>query len=193
MPLRHAPAVSLILSRRVPVWMVRQPITMPMVRTLGFGWIAQARVDPGDVEHVLANLTLPPLERLRRSMRRARLGRSALSDAELALFPELRRANVQFIVVGLAAAVLQGADAVTKNVDLWFKSIADPDVVIHCDGLQDFATEYAASIEIAVAPDVTLQVLPIERVLVSKRAAGRLKDKAVIPALEAAIAAIKES
>ena len=121
MPLRHAPAVSLILSRRVPVWMVRQPITMPMVRTLGFGWIAQARVDPGDVEHVLANLTLPPLERLRRSMRRARLGRSA------------------------------------------------------------------------VAPDVTLQVLPIERVLVSKRAAGRLKDKAVIPALEAAIAAIKES
>ena len=34
-------------------------------------------VDPGDVEHVLANLTLPPVERLRRSMRRARLGRSA--------------------------------------------------------------------------------------------------------------------
>jgi hypothetical protein len=146
-----------------------------------------------------------------------------LSDAELALFRELRRANVQFIVVGLAAAVLQGADAVTKDVDLWFKSIADPgvaeaarnaggtfvwrndpplfsgpglddvDVVIHCDGLEDFATEYAASIEIAVAPNVTLRVLPIERVLASKRAAGRLKDKAVIPALEAAIAAIKES
>jgi hypothetical protein len=34
-------------------------------------------VDPGDVEHVLANLTLPPVERLRRSIRRARLGRSA--------------------------------------------------------------------------------------------------------------------
>jgi hypothetical protein len=32
------------------------------------------RVDAGDVEHVLANLTLPPLERLRRSMTRARLG-----------------------------------------------------------------------------------------------------------------------
>jgi hypothetical protein len=144
-----------------------------------------------------------------------------LSDAELALLRALNRANVQFIVVGLAAAVLQGADAVTKDVDLWFKSIADPgvaeaarsaggtfvwrndpplfsgagldDVVIHCDGLQDFATEYAASIEIAVAPDVTLRVLPIERVLASKRAAGRLKDTAVIPALEAAIAAIKES
>jgi len=34
-------------------------------------------VDTGDVEHVLANLTLPPLERLRRSMRRAQLGRFA--------------------------------------------------------------------------------------------------------------------
>ena len=34
-------------------------------------------VDAGDVEHVLSNLTLPPIERLRRSMRRARLGPSA--------------------------------------------------------------------------------------------------------------------
>jgi hypothetical protein len=34
-------------------------------------------VDPGDVEHVLSNLTLPPLERLRKSLRRARLGRPA--------------------------------------------------------------------------------------------------------------------
>jgi hypothetical protein len=34
-------------------------------------------VDAGDVEHVLSNLTLPPIERLRRSMRRARLGRLA--------------------------------------------------------------------------------------------------------------------
>jgi hypothetical protein len=34
-------------------------------------------VDVGDVEHVLSNLTLPPLERLRRSMRRARLGQLA--------------------------------------------------------------------------------------------------------------------
>jgi hypothetical protein len=34
-------------------------------------------VDAGDVEHVLSNLTLPPIERLRRSLRRARLGRPA--------------------------------------------------------------------------------------------------------------------
>jgi len=30
-------------------------------------------VDAGDVEHVLANLTLSPIERLRKSIRRARL------------------------------------------------------------------------------------------------------------------------
>jgi hypothetical protein len=30
-------------------------------------------VDAGDVEHVLSNLTLPPIGRLRRSMKRARL------------------------------------------------------------------------------------------------------------------------
>jgi len=34
-------------------------------------------VDAGDVEHVLSNLTLSPIERLRRSMTRARLGRIA--------------------------------------------------------------------------------------------------------------------
>jgi hypothetical protein len=34
-------------------------------------------VDAGDVEHVLSNLTLLPIERLRRSMKRARLGRPA--------------------------------------------------------------------------------------------------------------------
>jgi hypothetical protein len=34
-------------------------------------------VDAGDVEHVLANLELPPIERLRRSLMRARLGRLA--------------------------------------------------------------------------------------------------------------------
>jgi hypothetical protein len=34
-----------------------------------------------------------------------------------------------------------------------------------------------------------VKVLPLERVIVSKRAAKRLKDTAVLPALEAALAA----
>ncbi|HEY2410264.1 MAG TPA: hypothetical protein VGI10_29870 [Polyangiaceae bacterium] len=37
--------------------------------------------------------------------------------------------------------------------------------------------------------DVELSVLPLERIICSKRAAGRAKDLAVLPALEAALAA----
>jgi hypothetical protein len=46
---------------------------------------------------------------------------------------------------------------------------------------------------VALVPGLVVKVLPIDRVLASKRAADRPKDRAVIPALEAAIAAIKES
>jgi hypothetical protein len=146
-----------------------------------------------------------------------------VSEEELNLLRELTKADVPFMLVGLGAAVLQGADAVTKDLDLWFRSIADPglaeaarnvgaafvwrnspplfsgpglddiDVVIKCDGLLDFDTEYAAAIDIALVPGVVLKVLPMDRVLASKRAADRPKDRAIVPALEAALAAIKES
>lgn len=69
----------------------------------------------------------------------------------------------------------------------------DIDVVLKCDGLRDFDSEYQNAIDVALIPGVVVKVLPIDRVLVSKRAADRPKDRAVIPALEAAIAAIKES
>ena len=127
------------------------------------------------------------------------------------------------MVVDVSAAVIQGADVVTQDIDLWFQNTSHPglaeaaknvgatfvwrgdpplfsgpgldsiDVVVRCDGLFDFDTEYATAIEASLAPDLVVKVLPIERVLVSKRAANRRKDQAVIPALEAAIAAIKES
>jgi len=145
-----------------------------------------------------------------------------ISEEELNLLRELTRVDVPFMLVGLGAAVLQGADAVTKDLDLWFRSISDPglveaarnvgaafawrsnpplsgpglddiDVVIKCDGLRDFDAEYAAAIDIALVPGVVLKVLPIDRVLASKRAADRPKDRAVVPALEAALAAIEES
>lgn len=146
-----------------------------------------------------------------------------VSEQEIELLRELTNAGVPFMLVGLGAAVVQGADAVTKDLDLWFRSTADPglaeaarkvgaafiwrnnpplfsgpglddiDVVIKCDGLRDFDAEYATAITIALVPDLVIKVLPIERVLASKRAANRPKDRAVIPALEAAVAAIKES
>jgi len=146
-----------------------------------------------------------------------------VSDQELELLRELTRAEVPFMIVGVSAAVLMGADTVTKDIDLWFRSTSHPgvaeaarnvggafdwrsdpplfsgpgldsiDVVIRCDGLLDFDSEYANAMEVSLVPGLVVKVLPIERVLVSKKAADRPKDRAVIPSLEAAIAAIKES
>ena len=65
------------------------------------------------------------------------------------------------------------------------------DVVTHADGLDSFEREFgrAKSIEI---DEITLKVLPLERIIVSKRAAGRSRDLAQIPALEEALAVLKE-
>ena len=61
------------------------------------------------------------------------------------------------------------------------------DIVLRMDGLADFATEWANAIDVAVG-DVTARVLPLARVLVSKRAASRPKDRLVIPVLEDVLA-----
>jgi hypothetical protein len=146
-----------------------------------------------------------------------------VSERELELLRELTRAEVPFMIVGVSAAVLMGADTVTKDIDLWFRSTSHPgvheaarnvgavfvwrndpplfagpgldsiDVVSRCDGLLDFDSEYAHAVDVSLAPGLAVKVLPIERVLVSKKAANRPKDRAVIPSLEAAIAAIKAS
>ena len=64
------------------------------------------------------------------------------------------------------------------------------DVVNNLHGLGDFASEYRQSLEIPVE-DFAIKILPIERVIASKRAANRDKDRAVLPALLAALAALK--
>ena len=50
----------------------------------------------------------------------------ALSPAERALLQALNQAGVRFIIVGLGAAALQGANTATEDVDLWFENTADP-------------------------------------------------------------------
>lgn len=45
------------------------------------------------------------------------------SDTEIQFLRELTRHKVPFMVVGLAAAALQGAPMVTQDVDLWFKDL----------------------------------------------------------------------
>ena len=147
---------------------------------------------------------------------------SNVTDAEIVFLKELARRRVKFMVVGMSAAVIQGADLGTEDIDLWFQSLSDPgldeaaraaggviawranppmltgrgldhiDLVIRCDGLRAFDVEYAAAIE-AEAFGVKLKVLPLRRVISSKKAANRLKDQAALPALKAALAAIRSS
>jgi hypothetical protein len=61
------------------------------------------------------------------------------------------------------------------------------DVVLTLSGPSDFATERASARSIEV-DGLPLPVLPLERIIHSKRVAGRKKDIAVLPALEAALA-----
>lgn len=144
----------------------------------------------------------------------------ALTPAERALFEALERRGVRFLVIGMGAAVLEGAPVATQDLDLWFERFDDErikeaarevggfwtpgfgalppgiggpdfdriDVVLTAHGLEAFDTEFAAAISREV-DDVRLRVLPLERVIASKRAMMRPKDVAQLPALEATLAA----
>jgi len=50
------------------------------------------------------------------------------SKKEIAFLRELERQNVEFMLVGAAAAALQGAPVVTQDVDLWFEDLKDPGI-----------------------------------------------------------------
>jgi predicted nucleotidyltransferase len=148
----------------------------------------------------------------------------AFTDGERKLLEALTRRAVPFMVVGLSAAVLQGANTGTRDIDLWFENITDArireavaevggiwvsgafgmrppqfggdaigdrlDVVTHMHGLGSFGEELANTIEVTV-DDVPLRVLRLERIIASKRATGRARDLAAIPALEEALVATK--
>ena len=51
---------------------------------------------------------------------------SAFTPGERAVLDALKRNNVRFMVVGLSAAVLQGANAATRDIDVWFEDVSDP-------------------------------------------------------------------
>ncbi len=153
------------------------------------------------------------------------MAESSLFTAKEARFlKELNRAGVEYLVVGLSAAALQGAPAVTQDIDLWFKDLSDPrfqkvvrqvgaayvapgmnnpplivgegvslfDLVVHMHGLNSFDEEYAESLEIAILNNVVLRVLPLSRIIASKRASDRDKDRAILPVLEDALRTIRE-
>ncbi len=133
---------------------------------------------------------------------------------EIRFLRELAKARVDFMVVGLSAAALQGAAVVTQDVDLWFRDLADPgirkvlrkvgavyvpptannppvfagnaveffDIVTHMHGLGSFVEERRHAIRIPLG-DFRIAVLSLERIIASKRALGRPKDKLVLPVL----------
>jgi hypothetical protein len=47
-------------------------------------------------------------------------------DREMEFLKELVRQKVDFMIVGLSAAALQGAPVVTQGIDLWFRELPDP-------------------------------------------------------------------
>jgi hypothetical protein len=150
---------------------------------------------------------------------------SALSEGERTFLLALDELGVRYLLVGMSAALVQGARGATDDLDLWFERLDDPrlneaarraggfwvsgafglrppgvggdaigerfDVVTHAQGLRSFAEEYAGSHTLTV-DGVPIRVLPLDRILVSKRAAGRPKDLAQTPSLEAALAALTE-
>lgn len=147
----------------------------------------------------------------------------ALTPAERKLFQALEDRGVRFLVIGLSAAVLEGAPVATQDIDVWLETIdtrvaqaagdaegfwisgfgVQPpafggsgleriDVVLTAHGLTDFATEYEGSV-IREVDGIPLHVLPLKRVIASKRATRRPKDLAALPALEATVAARGEA
>ena len=126
---------------------------------------AQPHLDVSLVYHSLVNLRRTPSERLARGL--DAMDPFALSEPERALLREPRARGVRFAVIGMGAAVLQGATTMTQGLNLWFERLSDPQIG---DG-------------------EPVKLLSLERILASKRAANRPKDIAQIPVLEAAIAA----
>jgi hypothetical protein len=143
-----------------------------------------------------------------------------LTEEEVTFLRELQAEGGRFLVVGMSAAVLQGTDVGTKDIDLWLEHQldeglgkaaravggvfiwrADPptlggpalsrfDLVNHCHGLDDFDVEYSRAVD-AQLEGIPLKILPLDRVIASKRATGRPKDKAAMPALKAALMGLK--
>lgn len=148
---------------------------------------------------------------------------SIFSDKEIAFLRELNREKVDYMIVGLSAAALQGAPVVTQDVDLWFSDLADQgirnalqrvggtyippigqnppmftgeavklfDVVTHMHGLGVFEEEIQNTIKIPLGR-IKVRVLKIERIIASKEATGREKDRLAIPVLKDALIAIRE-
>lgn len=144
------------------------------------------------------------------------------TNKEIRFLRELVRLKVDFMIIGLSAAALQGAPVVTQDVDLWFADLADPlltkalkktksiyippmgdnppifagddvmlfDIVTHVHGLGEYAEVKKEAIKLPL-DDFKVPVLPLDLIIKSKQAAGRTKDKLVLPVLKDVLKVIK--
>lgn len=55
-------------------------------------------------------------------------GTVIFGEREIEFLRELVRQKVEFMMVGLSAAALQGAPVVTRSVELWFRTLRDPGI-----------------------------------------------------------------
>lgn len=113
-------------------------------------------LDVSDVYHALRTLELPRPSDFDEA---SPVSDFVLTPAERALLQAFDALRVRYLLVGMGAALVQGAHGATQDLDLWFGSI-DP-----------------------------ARLGEAERVIASKRAANRAKDLAQLPLLEAALAA----
>ena len=134
-------------------------------------------------------------------------------DSPLGAFLKaLREAEIDCILIGAMAAIEQGAPLMTVDYDFWVRlaerqyvrllSIVERlggtvrartlyelsdgtqvNAIFKPDGLRSFETEWKQC-RLSRLENVPVRVLPLARVIVSKRAANREKDLAVLPILE---------
>jgi hypothetical protein len=134
-------------------------------------------------------------------------------DSPLGAFLKaLRQEGIDCILIGAMAAIRQGAPLMTVDYDFWVRlperqyvrllniikrqggtirartlyELSDGtqvNAIFQPDGLRSFQTEWKRC-PIGRLEGVSLRILPLPRVIASKRAAGRDKDLAVLPILE---------
>jgi hypothetical protein len=95
--------------------------------------------------------------------------------------PRLRKALREVGVAYVPPSILNPPMFAGGGVELF-------DIVLRMDGLGKFSEELPHCIEISLGRQ-KLKVLAVDRILKSKRAANRAKDRLVIPVLEDALAA----
>jgi len=129
-----------------------------------------------------------------------------------AFLKALREEKIDCILIGMMAAIEQGAPLMTADYDFWvrlperqyvrllgivgrlrgtvraqtvyeLKDGTQVNVIFSPDGLQSFDIEFRRSRR-GTLEGVPVHILPLQRVIASKRAANREKDIAALPILE---------